>query len=263
MKKPKFVVYIATNRKTKECYIGATSRGLVVRKQAHLRNARGGNEGCPRLYRAIRKYGEENFSWRVLGQADSINQLMVLEVELIEKLRPEYNVTKRGKGVIGVPIPKSKEWREMMSKVHKGRRPSPKCILAAIKNHRTTSVICLNDGKFFKSIKSAAEFYKISANGIGEVLHKRQNHCGGFSFVYSKRRLRKVEIHLLAEKREAIRFENRSKVRRKATICLNFGTTHKSVKDAGIAHRVPSYLVAASCVQKIPVTARRLEFRHR
>jgi hypothetical protein len=53
-----FVIYKATNKKTGACYIGATSRGMAVRKRAHLKCAMNANGvDVKYLHHRLRRYG--------------------------------------------------------------------------------------------------------------------------------------------------------------------------------------------------------------
>lgn len=67
------IIYMATNKVNGKKYIGQTVQTLAARKGAHLRNARNGIK-FP-FYNAIRKYGEDNFSWVVLCTAGDIGEL--------------------------------------------------------------------------------------------------------------------------------------------------------------------------------------------
>lgn len=99
-----FIVYMATNTVNGKRYIGATRRQLEVRRAQHFRDTRAHRDGCRVFNAAIRKYGETSFDWKILEFCDSLQGMMDAEIRLIETLKPEYNITRGGQGVVGVPF---------------------------------------------------------------------------------------------------------------------------------------------------------------
>jgi group I intron endonuclease len=87
------MIYQITNTITNDFYIGYTSLTLEVRLAKHKQNARAG--GRTHLYKAIRKYGEENFSISCLRENGSLNEDEPL---WIAQLKPTYNMTSGGEG---------------------------------------------------------------------------------------------------------------------------------------------------------------------
>ena len=55
------------------------------------------------FHAAIRKYGESAFQWVELLKCESLKAAMDKEIELIAELKPEYNITRGGQGIVGVP----------------------------------------------------------------------------------------------------------------------------------------------------------------
>lgn len=91
------IVYQATNRVNGKRYIGYTARGLAVRRSQHFSIARKG--GGNHFQNALRKHGEDNFSFVVLGEFGNDEDLAkVYEIEAIAKYRPEYNLSYGGEG---------------------------------------------------------------------------------------------------------------------------------------------------------------------
>mgnify|MGYP003477563096 FL=1 len=91
------IVYQATNRVNGKRYIGYTARGLAVRRSQHFSIARKG--GGNHFQNALRKHGEDNFSFVVLGEFGDDEELAkVYEIEAIAKYRPEYNLSYGGEG---------------------------------------------------------------------------------------------------------------------------------------------------------------------
>lgn len=85
------MIYIITNKLNNKRYIGKTAKTIEERWYQHCKNAEYGVDTY--LYRAIRKYGSENFSVEFL--CDGLDEEEVIQ---IEQLQPEYNMTKGGTG---------------------------------------------------------------------------------------------------------------------------------------------------------------------
>jgi group I intron endonuclease len=85
------MIYLITNTVNGKRYIGKTSRTIEVRWYHHCKNAEYGLDNY--LYKAIRKYGKDNFTIEYL--CDGLDEE---EVVMIEAYSPEYNMTKGGDG---------------------------------------------------------------------------------------------------------------------------------------------------------------------
>ena len=96
------LVYKITNNVNGHGYIGITQCALAKRWREHLCAARTGSD--KRLYRAMRKYGTDNFSIAILYEADSFQELQVVERGLIAShgtyasTGKGYNLTSGGEG---------------------------------------------------------------------------------------------------------------------------------------------------------------------
>lgn len=121
---PSCVVYMATNKINGKRYVGATKLRFTKRRDRHFWEAKNCKKGCPIFHSAIRKYGEDAFEWTILAEANSVDELIKLEISLIALLKPEYNVTIGGRGFVGAKH--SLETRAAMSKAHKGKKKPPR-----------------------------------------------------------------------------------------------------------------------------------------
>ncbi len=96
------LVYKITNNVNGHGYIGITQCSLAKRWREHLSAARTGSD--KRLYKAMRKYGVDNFSIAVLYEATSFQELQVVERGLIASHGTYansgngYNLTSGGEG---------------------------------------------------------------------------------------------------------------------------------------------------------------------
>ncbi|ARK07976.1 hypothetical protein phiA829_156 [Aeromonas phage phiA8-29] len=95
-------VYRVTNLINGKCYIGVTSRDPNFRWWEHKNAAKTG--GGFALHQAIRKYGEDNFSFDVLCCTKKRDDLVALEIYLIRENNSlcfgghGYNMTEGGDG---------------------------------------------------------------------------------------------------------------------------------------------------------------------
>lgn len=97
-------IYIITNQINKHRYVGMTSKSLDVRWSTHKADARRDKPFL--LHKAIRKYGEDNFTIELLEECavSTLEELGRIESNYIAKLNPEYNMTTGGEGHTGIPM---------------------------------------------------------------------------------------------------------------------------------------------------------------
>lgn len=116
-----YLVYIHTNKTNGKSYIGITNR-----KPGQRWENGNGYYGQP-FYRAIRKYGWENFEHRILCEAENKLEAELLEQQYIRELGTTdssrgYNATAGGKSANG--LKHTEETKQRISASLKGR-PSP------------------------------------------------------------------------------------------------------------------------------------------
>jgi group I intron endonuclease len=90
-------IYQILNIITNDFYIGKTIRNPNDRFYQHKYSAFYRNSQT-HLHRAIRKYGENNFTITILDETFSVEQLNEKEIFWIENKKPQYNMTKGGDG---------------------------------------------------------------------------------------------------------------------------------------------------------------------
>lgn len=100
------MIYIITNKKNNKQYIGKTQQNIEQRWYQHCKNAEYGHDTY--LYRAIRKYGVNNFVVEKIGEG-----LDDEEILFISRYQPEYNMTMGGDGG---NTSKSPNYRKAMSR---------------------------------------------------------------------------------------------------------------------------------------------------
>lgn len=115
----KWIVYIHTNKINNKKYIGQTGRSLEDRSGANGN----GYKHNPRFWRAIQKYGWDNFKHEVIADKLTKEEADKIEKELIKKFKTQdrqygYNITDGGEGVSGwVP---SDEWLQKNKERNQG-----------------------------------------------------------------------------------------------------------------------------------------------
>lgn len=93
---------MAQNMVNGKVYIGQTVRSLGERKRQHFHDGLTLKKNYY-FYNALRKYGKDNFSWRVLCECSSIDELNQKEIEFIAEHRSAernfgYNIKSGGFG---------------------------------------------------------------------------------------------------------------------------------------------------------------------
>lgn len=93
-------IYKITNKVNNHCYIGKTDRSVEERWKEHLKDCNRENFEKRPLYKAIKKYGKENFSIETIEEccADIVDQRERYWIEYFISFRNGYNATKGGDG---------------------------------------------------------------------------------------------------------------------------------------------------------------------
>lgn len=116
----KGVIYLIENIQNHKKYIGKTSENNPIKYiEDHFNNALNGKQPNKYLYNAIRKYGIQNFKWRILGEVygstekelnDNLNEAEIETIYFYRTFGSDgehfddiygYNKTKGGDGVVG------------------------------------------------------------------------------------------------------------------------------------------------------------------
>lgn len=93
----KGIIYKATNLKTNETYIGATTKSIEERKNDHIQKSDKG-KGY-KFHNAISTYGANSFRWDQIDSASDNNELAAKEIKYIsdyDTLENGYNSDKGG-----------------------------------------------------------------------------------------------------------------------------------------------------------------------
>ena len=114
IEKKRFIVYKITNIKNSKIYIGQTAKTLQRRKYDHIYSAYTKKAMVP-IHCAMRKYGIENFDFKILYSCSSKEEMIRKEIETIDLMSSRspngYNLTAGGEGLFNP----TKEIRAKMS----------------------------------------------------------------------------------------------------------------------------------------------------
>lgn len=170
-----FCVYMHTNKINDKKYIGITCRNPKLRWQ----NGKGyiNNEY---FYRAILKYGWDNFEHDILYRNLTKEQACLLEVELIKQYHTQY--PKYGYNITaGGDFPKIEEsikdeWGEKNSnrtldKMRNRKLSEESKRNISLNNPRRREVVC--ESIQFESVRKCASYYHVSENTMRDWLKGR------------------------------------------------------------------------------------------
>nr|DAI99448.1 MAG TPA: intron associated endonuclease [Caudoviricetes sp.] len=205
------IVYKATNKINNKVYIGITTKTLEHRKRIHIRDSKTKDTY---FYRALRKYGENNFEWEIIDSAETMEELEELEryyINLYDSFNNKkkgYNSTsggynlyeitdeerrnrsKRAKGennpMYGVESPmKGKHFtEEHKSKISNALKKSYRPHVVGGSNPSAKRVINLDTKEIFETLTDASKKYGISRQMIGKVCNGHNKTAKGFRWAF-------------------------------------------------------------------------------
>ena len=202
------VIYSIKNTFNEKVYIGCTSKlDPNDRWKQHIQACNRGEHNL--VYKAMRKYGIENFTFEVIKTLDESDDIFEMEMEYIKQhdsYENGYNMTIGGDGMIGLSF--TDEHKRKISESNKGKKCSPEHIeknrQAKLKNptnywlgkkmpksmvDKLKKVHCkpvlqfTKDGEFIKeypSIKEAQD--ELSIHQISKVCNGKRKTAGGFKW---------------------------------------------------------------------------------
>ena len=219
------IIYKIENKINGKIYIGQTQRSLEERIKEHQKKS-STIYGNSYIDKAIQKYGIENFLIEVIENCQTIDELNEREIFWIKYFscrRPTgYNLTGGGEGSTGHIVTLearkkiseahkgkrgricseetkakisasnkghlvSDEARKMISAAHKGKKLSEetKSKMSAAKKNKQP-ILCIENGKIFESIASAAKWATVAACTITTACKYENRTAGGYHWQYVK-----------------------------------------------------------------------------
>ena len=118
----KGIIYVAENTVNGKRYVGQTIRKFEERQADHRRDSELYDF---KFYRAIRKYGWDNFNWAIIVEGvesvESLNRLEQYWIKELDTFKNGYNSTTGGESFL-----MSEETKRKLSESHKGKQFSEK-----------------------------------------------------------------------------------------------------------------------------------------
>jgi group I intron endonuclease len=209
------IVYCATNKENNLVYIGQSVKSLKDRLRTHKADAFQKKVVSP-FYNAIRKYGWDTFTWKVLdtgaffrdigynmntgGDNRVYNEEHCKHMSEIKKETPAWN---KGKKL-------SEEHKKNLSISHTGYKMTPKHIENSRRGHLgipcsnekkekirkalighegagKKSVICIETQKQFSSLKEVERVMNIRSSSIGMCCNGKLKTSGGYHWQYIRK----------------------------------------------------------------------------
>lgn len=193
-----YVIYMHKNKINNKVYIGQTSQELNKRWKNGL-----GYIDSPKFYKAILKYGWDNFEHIILEKnIEDVNLADERErywIEYYNSIQEGYNIS-----LGGSKHPRGEEFGQRISQGQKEnwnnnpeRREKAKAHMQNQwkneeyrknflkgNNGNASKIICVELNKIFNSIIEAAEWANTSRQNISGVCQGRQKTAGGFHWKY-------------------------------------------------------------------------------
>ena len=92
-----FVIYEIKNNITNKRYIGS-SKDYTVRWARHLNDLLNNKHHCIYLQRAFNKYGRDQFSFNVIQEISTRQEMLHIEESLLNSTEELYNISKSASG---------------------------------------------------------------------------------------------------------------------------------------------------------------------
>lgn len=198
------LVYKATSRTSGKCYVGQTIN-FPVRQGKHKYNSEIGKDTY--FYRAIRKYGWDDFEWEILDDFIPVDHLDAYEDFYIHYHKA--HISEGGYNLEWGPSEKgvtrfykhTEDTRRKMSMLQKGKpklkqrsiehRRNLSKVTTGIKNHsygkpanNRQKVLCITTNQIYDSIELAAKDLNLNRQCIGQVCLGHRKSTGGYKFEY-------------------------------------------------------------------------------
>lgn len=231
------VLYQAINLTNGKRYVGITKQGLATRVYKHHYKARKGQG--QRLGAAIRKYGKDRIIFSVLVICPDYRYALDMEMAYIAAIKPEYNVTAGGEGVLGLRL--SEETRAKLGAVNRGNKywVGRKHTAETVEKLRQRMIGTVGHwhGKKRPDMIEKTRA-RMLANPINYWLGKKRSQETKDKIAATKKAAPKREPtdKEQAARSQCIRLANAARLR--SVVCINTGETFDSMAEAATRFKV-------------------------
>lgn len=254
-------------------YIGQAKDIRTRIIKGHIRALRNNSHHNAHLQSSWNKYGESNFTVFIMEQCpvESLNEREIYYIDFFNTTSYGYNYTEGGGGRRGYKLPECV--REKMSRAqigkHRSEESKEKMRVAKLgkqlgaEHHGAVPVRCVNTGKEFPTIRSAAHYYGCAEANVLACLRGKRVYAG--KHPTTNERLRWEYIG----KETPERGYEYNPTHRKAVICLNNGMVFNSIVEASeYAGCVPGNITYAAkgkrmSAGKDAITGERLHWEYK
>lgn len=272
------IVYKATNKINNKVYIGITTKTLEHRMKIHLRDSKNKDTY---FYRAIRKYGFDNFTWEIIDTASTVKELEEKEKYYISiynsfdnkelgyntqsgghnlyKITNEERMNRsvRVRGENNPMYGKPGTWlNKKFSEAHKlhisnALKGMKKDYMRGGNNPSARSVINMTTGEIFDTVLSAAESVGANYNSITKTLKKEEKIFKGCYWEY----LDNIDVNNIKLKTPDI-----DKCKRKRVMCIENGMIFESITNAAEYFECSRKKIRDACNLKIEFKGKHFKF---
>lgn len=148
-------------RKNKLVYVGQTINKVDYRISKHYSDAKKNKNSSMLIVRAIAKYGANFFTWKVICECTTMEELNQKESEYISKFNPRYNIRPGGYNA-----PLALSTRKKISEFQKKK------------------ILCVDDQICFYSVIECEQFYNAAKGTIGRVAKGLRNSYNNKKFEF-------------------------------------------------------------------------------
>ena len=206
-----YIVYIHKNKINQKIYVGLTKQD----PQDRWRKDGGGYKNQPKFWRAIQKYGWDNFEHIILKTNLTAKEASELEKQLIKSfnaIQNGYNSDLGGVITNHSPETIEKIRQSMIGKTHSQKTKSK---ISNSKQKDKKSIICIETGIEYESAADAMRKTGVDRSSISKVCYGTMKTAGGYHWCFKGQK----PIYIK---------DNRFK----PVICLNSGRIYSSIAEA-------------------------------
>ena len=225
-------IYKIENLVNGKVYIGQTIKKPVRRYQLHKCRLKLNKHENAYLQNAWNKYGEENFSFSVLGFYN-LNELDKMEVKYIQEYRELkicYNLESGG------------HFRKTLhDSTRKKLAESTRRLGWIGANHPTArKVICINNGMIFDTVMQTSQYFGVPYDNIHQV-------CSGKNICASGKDGQYYQFAFYEEGKEYVLKEVKNIRKPKKVRCINTGEIFNSTREAAQTMNVNQSKISLCC----------------
>ena len=231
----KYIVYMHKNKINGKVYVGLTCQ--LPQERWRLQGQ--GYKNQIKFYRAIEKYGWDNFEHLILFNNLTENEASEKEKELIQvfdAINNGYNVSLGGSTTNHSPETLEKIRLARLGKKHSEQS---KTKIRKSKSSLCKQIYCIETGETFTSLGEAAQKTGIDKTSLSRCCAKEQITAGGYHWAYQN----DTEPEFATDKRKG-----------QPILCITTGIAYKTLSEAARATNSDVSNIRKVCIGKYKST---------